>query len=76
LREHYLETFIGRFGDELLKRCVFAELVEAKALVEDYRGHYNHCRPHSTLRYQTRAEFVAVAVLDGKVEASGKPKEL
>ena len=71
LREHYLEAFIGRFGGELLRRCVFADLVGAKALVEDCRGHYNHCSPRSTLRYQTRAEFVAVAVLCGKVENSG-----
>src|SRR5215210_2303144 len=41
----YSETFISRFGDELLKREVFADLLEAKVLVEDYRGHYNHHRP-------------------------------
>ncbi len=33
----YSETFISRFGDELLKREVFADLLEAKVLVEDYR---------------------------------------
>jgi putative transposase len=40
----YSETFIRRFGDELLKREVFADLLGAKVLVEDYRGHYNHHR--------------------------------
>jgi hypothetical protein len=33
----YAGSFIGRFGDELLKREAFAGLVEAKVLVEDYR---------------------------------------
>src|SRR5215210_6236108 len=55
----YSETFIGRFGDELLKREVFASLLEAKVLVEDYRNHYNQRRPHSALGYRTPAEFAA-----------------
>ncbi|MCA1731742.1 MAG: transposase, partial [Actinobacteria bacterium] len=45
----YSETFIGRFGDELLKREVFTSLLEAKVLVEEYRQRYNHERPHSAL---------------------------
>ena len=49
----YSETFISRFSDELLKREVFADLLEAKVLVDDYREHYNHNRPHSALGYQT-----------------------
>ncbi len=73
----YSETFISRFSDELLKREVFADLLEAKVLVEDYRGHYNHHRPHSALGYQTPAEFAGVAdLLDRKVENAGKPEEL
>jgi hypothetical protein len=69
------ETFISRFSDELLKREVFADLLEAKVLVEDYRGHYNHHRPHSALGYQTPAEFVVATYLGGKEDA-GEPKEL
>jgi putative transposase len=72
----YSETFISRFSDELLKRELFADLLEAKVLVEDYRGHYNHHRPHSALGYQTPAEFVAAADLHRKVENTGKPEEL
>src|SRR5215217_541621 len=53
----YAETFIGRFGDELLKREVFANLLEAKVLVEEYRNHYNRERPHSALAYLPPAEF-------------------
>jgi putative transposase len=72
----YSETFISRFSDELLKREVFADLLEAKVLVEDYRGHYNHHRPHSALDYQTPVEFAAAADLDRKVEDARKPEEL
>jgi putative transposase len=72
----YSETFISRFGDELLKREMFVDLLEAKVLIEDYRGHYNHRRPHSALGYLTPAEFVAAADLGGKEESTGKPEEL
>jgi putative transposase len=51
----YSETFNSRFGDELLKREVFASLLEAKVLVEEYRNHYNQQRPHSALGYLTPA---------------------
>jgi putative transposase len=72
----YSETFISRFSDELLRRELFADLLEAKVLVEDYRCHYNHQRPHSALGYLSPAEFVAAADLDGKEEDAGKPEEL
>jgi transposase InsO family protein len=66
----YSETFISRFGDELLKREVFAGLLEAKVLVEEYRSHYNHQRPHSALGYRTPAEFGA------SCESAGMDAEL
>jgi putative transposase len=72
----YSETFISRFRDELLNREVFADLLEAKVLIEDYRDHYNHQRPHSALGYLTPAEFVAAADLGGKEDNTGKPEEL
>lgn len=55
----YSETFNSHFGDELLKREVFTNLLEAKVLVEDYRRGYNRERPHSALGYQTPEEFAA-----------------
>ena len=76
----YSETFISRFSDELLKRELkrelFADLLEAKVLVEDYREHYNHNRPHSALGYHPPAEFAEAADLESKVDDSGKPEEL
>jgi putative transposase len=71
----YSETFISRFSDEVLKREVFTNLLEAKVLIEDYRSYYNHHRPHSALGYQTPAEFVAAANLDRKVEDAGDKLE-
>jgi transposase InsO family protein len=70
------ETFISRLSDEVLKRELFADLLEAKVLIEDYRGHYNHRRPHSALGYLTPAEFAVAADLESKVENAGKPAEL
>jgi len=58
----------------LLKREVFAGLMEAKVLVEDYREHHNHLRPHSALGYRTPSEFAALCRSSG-VDA-GIVKEL
>ena len=55
----YSETFNSHFGDELLKREVFTNVLEAKVLVEDYRREYNQERPHGALDYQTPEEFAA-----------------
>ena len=72
----YSETFISRFSDEVLKREVFADLLEAKVLIEDYRGHYNNRRPHSALGYLTPSEFALGADHERKVENAGKSEEL
>ncbi len=72
----YSETFISRFSDEVLKREVFTDLLEAKVLIEDYRDHYNHQRPHSALGYRTPAEFAAAADLERRVDDARKPEEL
>ena len=61
----YSETFISRLRDELLNREVFANLKEAQVLLEDYRDHYNHGRPHGALGYLSPAEFAAIEALKG-----------
>ena len=45
----YVESFNGKFRDELLNGEVFTTLHEAKVLVEEWRRHYNTKRPHSAL---------------------------
>ena len=51
-----------------LEGDVFADQLEAKVLVEDYREYYNHNRSHSALDYQSPAEFVAATDLGSKEE--------
>ena len=55
----YAESFGSRLRDELLNAELFADLREAKALSARWRNDYNHRRPHSSLGYQTPAEFAA-----------------
>ncbi len=62
----YSESFISRLRDELLERELFVNLKEAQVLLEDYRGHYNHCRPHGALGYLTPAEFATIEALRGQ----------
>jgi len=55
----YAESFNSRFRDEFLNAELFVDLREAKALSIMWRNAYNHRRPHSSLGYQTPAEFAA-----------------
>ena len=51
----YVESFNGKFRDELLDREIFYTLLEAKVLIERWRDHYNRVRPHSSLGYRPPA---------------------
>lgn len=51
------ESFNGKFRDECLSMEWFRNRMEAKIVIEDWRIHYNEIRPHSSLQYQTPAEF-------------------
>ena len=53
----YIESFNGKFRDECLNMEVFASGKEAQMIVEAWRTDYNEGRPHSSLGYQTPAEF-------------------
>lgn len=48
----YNESFNGKLRDELLNGDVFYTLKEAQVLIEQWRQHYNHIRPHSSLGYR------------------------
>lgn len=52
------ESFNGRFRDECLNMEVFDSFPEAQIVVEAWREHYNHERPHSALKYLTPAKFI------------------
>ncbi len=51
------ESFNGKFRDECLSMEWFRVRQEAKAVIESWREHYNHVRPHSSLANMTPSEF-------------------
>jgi putative transposase len=51
------ESFNGKFRDECLSMEWFRSRKEAAVLIEVWRRHYNHVRPHSSLSYRTPTEF-------------------
>jgi putative transposase len=57
----YMESFNGKFRDELLACEIFNTLAEAKVLIEQWRKHYNGKRPHSALGYRPPAPEVALS---------------
>jgi transposase InsO family protein len=69
----YVESFHGRFRDELLNRELFYSVKEAKVLAENWRLEYNQHRPHSSLNYMTPAAFAATCI--PSVSATPCPQE-
>jgi putative transposase len=55
----FIESFNGRFRDECLNEHWFSDILHARKTINDWRQDYNECRPHSSLNYQTPAEFAA-----------------
>lgn len=53
----YAESFNSRFRDEFLSLEVFDNLAAARKLGAIWQANYNHQRPHSSLGYQTPADF-------------------
>ena len=55
----FIESFHDKFRDECLQREWFSSLLDAQVVIEDWRVHYNTRRPHSSLGYETPADFAA-----------------
>ena len=51
----FVESFNGKFRDSCLNQHWFMDLADVRRIVDDWRRHYNHERPHS-LGYSTPAE--------------------
>jgi transposase InsO family protein len=51
----YIESFNGKFRDELLNGEIFDTLTEARVVTERWRKQYNQTRPHSSLNYRPPA---------------------
>ena len=52
------ESFNGKLRDECLSLEWFRSRREARVVIESWRRHYNHVRPHSSLEYCTPIEFL------------------
>lgn len=74
----YIESFNGKLGAECLDRYVFANGREAREIITDWKEEYNQYRPHSSLSYQTPAEFAAGVTrpLDPGDTTPSRPKPL
>ena len=69
--EHgYVESFNGKFRDELLDREIFYTLTEARILIERWRRQYNTVRPHSALGYRPPAPDAIMPAARGSSEMS------
>ena len=51
------ESFNGKFRDECLSIEWFRNRVEGRVVIESWRRHFNHVRPHSSLKDLTPIEF-------------------
>lgn len=56
----YCESFNGKFRDQFLNGEIFYSLKEAMILIERWRYHYNHIRPHSSLGFKPPAPLVTL----------------
>lgn len=55
----YIESFNGKFREECLNQEIFYSRAETQVIVDKFRTAYNNERLHSSLGYQTPAEFIA-----------------
>jgi len=56
-RNGYIESFNARVRDECLNINIFWSLTQARVVIADWKGEYNHHRRHSALGYQTPAGY-------------------
>ena len=53
----YTESMNGKIRDECLNEEIFGSLAYARHIIEKWRQDYNNIRPHSSLGYQTPAQY-------------------
>jgi putative transposase len=59
MQNGFVESFNGKLRDECLNEHLFANLKEAREIIEGWRTDYNTNRPHSSLNGLTPTEFAA-----------------
>ena len=55
----FVESFNGTFRSERLKMHWFADMREARALIEAWKTEYDESRPHASLADRTPSEFAS-----------------
>lgn len=53
----FVESLNGKFRNECLNQHWFRTLEDATLKIKHWRHHYNHERPHSSLKFMTRVAF-------------------
>jgi putative transposase len=53
----FVESFNGKFRSDCLNQHWFRDLDEARETIEQWRQHYNHVRPHSSLNYLPPSQY-------------------
>jgi putative transposase len=59
MQNGFVESFNGRLRDECLNEHLFANLAQARRIIEEWRIDYNTNRPHTSLNGLTPTEFAA-----------------
>ncbi|WP_245866544.1 IS3 family transposase [Oceaniglobus roseus] len=59
MQNGFVESFNGRFRDELLNETLFSSLGEAREKIREWQDDYNLHRPHSSLGNIPPVEFMA-----------------
>lgn len=65
MQNGHVESFNGRMRDELLNESLFFGLDHARSAIAEWADDYNHFRPHSSLGYQTPADFAGTIAATG-----------
>jgi putative transposase len=66
----YVESFNGTLRAECLDVHWFANLTEARHIIEAWRREYNESRPHRSLGERTPSEFACQIALHGDLPSS------
>ncbi len=57
MQDGFVESSNGKLRDECLNKHLFANLKEARQIIEEWRIDYNTNRPHTSLNGLTPTEF-------------------
>jgi len=65
MQNGYVESFNGRMRDERLNESLFFGLDHARSAIAEWADDYNNVRPHSSLEYQTPADYAGIIAATG-----------